>query len=215
MIHFLRCFERQNLLERLGSLAFILDGPLAAFGPPAWLSAAICAELKRLNQKVRQSTGKDLLILGIEKSGEFVQHFEELDQTEMAGQRLFSPRQYMLLTDKYIKDRILHSDSHKRYGQDTYFGRKFFYKTKSGARIVASIPFLSDQQDTLDSDDISLYPQFPTICTLLDRIVSSRYANAVSPLIAANAQAAIPLRLGSKVLTQLARALLGTAENGR
>jgi len=215
LVHFLRCFERRNLLERLNSLAFVLDGPLAAFGPPAWLSAATCRELKRLNQKVRQSTGTDLLILGIEKSGEFVQHFEEIDQTETAGQRLFSARQYMLLTDKYIKDRILHSDSHKRYGQDTYFGRKFFYKTQSEARIVASIPFLSDEQDTLDSDDIALYPQFAAACTLLDRVVSSRYANSLSPLIAANAQAAIPLRLGSKVLTQLARALLGTAENGR
>jgi len=215
VVHFLRCFERRNLLQRLTSLAFFLDGPLAAFGPPAWLSAAIGKELRRLNQEVQASTGQDLLILGIEKTGAFVQHFEEIDQTETPGQQLFSSRQYMLLTDKYIKDRILQSDSHKRYGEDTYFGRKFFYKTQSGARIVASIPFLTDTQDTLDSDDISLYPQFPVVCTLLDRVVSSRYANAVSPLIAANAQAAIPLQLGSKVLTQLARALLGTAENGR
>jgi len=215
VIHLLRCFERRNLLQRLTSLAFFIDGPLAAFGPPAWLSAAICKELKRLNAKVQESTGQDLLILGIEKTGAFVQHFEEIDQTETPGQQLFSGRQYMLLTDGYIKDRIMHSDSNKRYGQDTYFGRKFFYKTQSKARIVASIPFLSDTQDTLDSDDISLYPQFATICALLDRVVSSRYANAISPLIAANAQAAIPLQLGSKVLTQLARALLGTAENGR
>jgi len=215
VIHFLRCFERRNLLQRLTSLAFFIDGPLAAFGPPAWLSAAISRELKRLNQKMHAATGQDLLILGIEKNGAFVQHFEEIDQTETPGQQLFSTRQYMLLTDGYIKKRILHSDSHKRYGEDTYFGRKFFYKAQSGARIVASIPFLSDAQDTINSDDISLYPQFATVCTLLDRVVSSRYANAVSPLIAANAQAAIPLHLGSKVLTQLARALLGTAENGR
>jgi hypothetical protein len=215
VVHFLRCFERRNLLQRLTSLAFFIDGPLAVFGPPAWLSAAIGKELKRLNQKVQASTGQDLLILGIEKTGAFVQHFEEIDQTETPGQQLFSARQYILLTDGYIKDRILHSDSHKRYGEDTYFGRKFFYKTQSQARIVASIPFLSGVQDTLDSDDISLYPQFATVCALLDRVVSSRYANAVSPLIAANAQAAIPLQLGSKVLTQLARALLGTAENGR
>ncbi len=214
VIHFLRCFERRRLLERLTSLAFFIDGPLAAFGPPAWLSAAISRELKRLNQKVQAASGQDLLILGIEKTGAFVQHFEEIDQTETPGQQLFSPRQYMLVTDGYIKERILHSDSHKRYGEDTYFGRKFFYKAQSGARIVASIPFLSDAQDTIDSDDVSLYPQFATVCTLLDRVVSSRYANAVSPLIAANAQAAIPLQLGSKVLTQLARALLGTAENG-
>lgn len=215
VIHLLRCFERRDLLQRLTSLAFFIDGPLAAFGPPAWLSAAISRELKRINAKVQGGTGQDLLILGIEKTGAFVQHFEEIDETETPGQQLFSGRQYMLLTDGYIKDRILHSDSNKRYGQDTYFGRKFFYKTQSDARIVASIPFLSDRQDTLDSDDISLYPQFATICALLDRVVSSRYANAVSPLIAANAQAAIPLQLGSKVLTQLARALLGTAENGR
>ena len=215
MIYFLRCFEHRNLLQRLTSLAFFIDGPLAVFGPPAWLSAAISHELKRLNQKVRAATNQDLLILGIEKTGAFVQHFEEIDQTETPGQQLFSSRQYMLLTDGYIKDRILHSDSRKRYGEDTYFGRKFFYKAQSGARIVASIPFLSDGQDTINSDDISLYPQFAAVCTLLDRVVSSRYANSVSPLIAANAQAAIPLQLGSKVFTQLARALLGTAENGR
>jgi len=215
VVHFLHCFERRNLLHRLTSLAFFIDGPLAAFGPPAWLSAAIGKELKRINQKVQTSTGRDLLMLGIEKTGAFVQHFEEVDQAEAPGQQLFSSRQYMLLTDRYIKDRILYSDSPKRYGADTYFGRKFFYKTESGARIVANIPFLSDVQDTLDSDDISLYPQFASICTLLDRVVSSRYANAVSPLVAANAQAAIPLQLGSKVLSQLARALLGTAENAR
>lgn len=215
LIHFLRCFERRNLLQRLTSLAFFIDGPLAAFGPPAWLSAAISRELKRLNQKVQAATGQDLVILGIEKTGAFVQHFEEIDQTEAPGEQLFTARQYMLLTDGYIKERIQHSDSHKRYGEDTYFGRKFFYKTHSGARIVASIPFLSDAQDNIASDDISLYPQFGAVCTLLDRVVSSRYANSVSPLLAANAQAAIPLQLGSKVLTQLARALLGTAENGR
>ncbi|MGA9750206.1 MAG: DNA double-strand break repair nuclease NurA [Acidobacteriota bacterium] len=215
VVHFLRCFERRDLLQRLTSLAFFVDGPLAVFGPPAWLSAAISKELKRLNQKVQARTGQDLLMLGIEKTGEFVEHFEEIDQMETPGQHLFAARQYMVLTDKYIKDRIQHSDSRKRYGVDTYFGRKVFYKTQSEARIVASIPFLSDAQDTLDSDDIALYPQFASACTLLDRLVSSRYANAVSPLIAANAQAAIPLRLGSKVLTQLARALLGTAENGR
>jgi len=215
VVHFLRYFERRNLLQRLTSLAFFVDGPLAVFGPPAWLSAALSRELKSLNQKVQAAAGQDLLILGIEKTGAFVQHFEEIDQTETPGQQLFAARHYMLLTDGYIKERILHSDSGKRYGEDTYFGRKFFYKAQSGARIVASIPFLSDVQDTIDGDDISLYPQFAAVCTLLDRVVSSRYANAVSPLIAANAQAAIPLQLGSKVLTQLAKALLGTAENGR
>jgi NurA domain len=208
LIHLLRCFERRNWLDKLKRLAFILDGPLGMFGPPAWMSAAISKELRRLNELVREKSGTDLLILGVEKSGGFVTHFEEIDQTETPGQLLFPPRSYLLLTDRYIKERVVQSDSDKRYGLDTYFGRKFFYKTRCGARIIASMPFLSDAQDTLDSDDISLYPRFGAACALLDKVVSSRYPNSVSPLITAHAHAAIPLVLGAKVLRQLATALM-------
>ncbi len=209
LIHFLRCFERQNLLGRMGRLAFFVDGPLGVFGPPAWLSAAISAELKRLNAIVRAETGNDLVIVGVEKSGNFVTHFEEIDRTENPGEQRFCPRSYMLLTDQYIKERITCSDSDKRYGQDTYFGRKFFYKTSGGAQIVGTIPFLTDEQDTLRHDDISIYPRFGTLCSLLDKLASSRYVNSVTPLIAAHAHAAIPLHLGTKVLQRLATALMG------
>jgi hypothetical protein len=205
----LRCFERQKLLSQVAKLAFFIDGPLGVFGPPAWLSAAISKELKRLNAIVQQETGHDLTIVGVEKTGNFVTHFDEIDRTEQPGEARFSPRSYLLLTDKYIKSRITYSDSDKRYGEDTYFGRKFFYKTQSGARIVGTIPFLNDAQDTLDSDDISLYPQAATVFSLLDKLASSRYVNAVTPLIAAHAQAAIPLHLGTKVLKRLATALMG------
>ena len=209
LIHLLRCFEQQGILDRVGRLAFFLDGPLAQFGPPAWLSAAIKAELKRLNAIVRKQAGNDLLILGIEKTGNFVGHFDEIDQTEVPGEIRSPNRSYLLLTDSYIKERIAYSESDKRYGADTYFGRKFFYKSRSGARIVASIPFLNDTQDTLDSDDIALYPSFSRACSLLDKLVSSRFENAVSPLVAAHSHAAIPLHLGAKVLKRLAQALMG------
>jgi hypothetical protein len=208
LLHLLKCFERRGLLGSTTKLAFFLDGPLAVFGPPAWLSAAISYELKRINGEVRKQTGHDLLILGIEKSGYFVDHLAEIDETERPGEVLFSPGSYMLLTNQYIKERIQQSGSPKRFGMDTYFGRKFFYKTRTGARLVADLPFLSDEQDTLDSDDINLYPQFAAVCSLLDRLVSSRYPNALSPIVSAHAQAAIPLHLGAKVLQQLAKALM-------
>lgn len=206
-VHVLRLFEKKQLLGRMDRMAFVMDGPLAIFGDPAWLSAAISRELKRLNGIVRAATNRDLLVLGIEKTGTFVMHFDEIDKAQDGG-TTFSSRTFMLPTDKYIKDRIIFSTSTKRYGMDTYFGRKLFYKTASGARIVADIPFLDDKQDTLDTDDISLYREFGAACALLDTLASSRYPNSVSPLISAHAQAAIPLRLGTKVLQQLAKALM-------
>jgi len=212
LIHLLRAFERRGLLAQAHRLAFLVDGPLALFGHPAWLSAAISAELQRINAEVQRLTGRDLLIVGVEKTGTFVTHFDEIDQTEEPGKERFSPHSYFLPTDHYIKQRIIYSDSPKRYGMDTYFGRKFFYKTRSGARIVASIPFLDAAQDTLDSDDVGLYPSFGTVCALLDKLVSCRYPNALAPLVSAHAQAAIPLHLGAKVLEQLAHALMRTRD---
>lgn len=207
LIHLLRCFEQRNWLDRLNTIAFFLDGPLAMFGPPAWLSAALSQELQRLNTVVRAKTGNDMIIVGIEKSGNFVAHFEEIDRREDGGHH-FQPGSYFLPTDSYIKERVIFSDSTKRYGADTYFGRKFFYKTKSGARIVANIPFLNPQQDTIVSDDPTLYPKFGTVCALLDKLVTSRFPNALGPIVSAHAQASIPLHLGQKVLKQLAQALM-------
>jgi len=211
LIHLLRAFERRGFLAQAHRLAFFVDGPLALFGHPAWLSAAISLELQRINTEVRKLGGRDLIIVGVEKSGTFVTHFDEVDQTEEPGKERFGPRSCFLPTDQYIKQRIIFSDSPKRYGEDTYFGRKLFYKTKSGARIVASIPFLDASQDTLDSADFSLYPSLGTVCSLLDKLVSCRYPNALAPLVAAHAQAAIPLHLGEKVLEQLAHALMREA----
>lgn len=207
LIHLLRCFEQRNWFDRLSSIAFFLDGPLAVFGPPAWLSASISRELQRLNTVVRTKTGNDMIIVGIEKSGNFVAHFEEIDKREDGGQN-FPPGTYFLPTGGYIKQRIIYSDSPKRYGEDTYFGRKLFYKTKSGAQIVANMPFLTTEQDTLESDDPALFPQFGTVCALLDKLVTSRFPNALSPIVSAHAQASIPLHLGQKVLKQLAQALM-------
>lgn len=207
LVHLLRCFEERKWLARLGSIAFFVDGPLAVFGPPAWISASIKQELQRINTLVKQETGNDLMIVGVEKTGNFVAHFEEIDKREDGSSR-FQPRTYLLPTDSYIKRKIILSDSTKRYGADTYFGRKLFYKTASGARIVASIPFLSDDQDSLDSDVPTAFPRFGTICNLLDKLVTSRFPNALAPIVSAHAHASIPLHLGQKVLTQLARVLM-------
>lgn len=43
---------------------------------------------------------------------------------------------------------------------------------------------------------------------LFDQLVSSRYPNSLAPVVAAHAEAAIPLNLGKKVLERMARDLM-------
>jgi hypothetical protein len=208
IVHILRTFLANGWAASLGRLAILMDGPLGVFGHPAWLAPAIEHELTRINAQVKAITGQDMLLLGIEKSGPFVDHFMLLDQHDRGAQGRFPNRSAMLLDDAYIKRHIIPSESTKQYGADTYFGRKFFYKNHSGARLVAVLPFLEAGQNDLSRADPDRYPRLADSLHLLDRLFSSRYENAVSALVAANAAAAIPRSMGQKVFERLARELM-------
>lgn len=208
-VNFLRWIEQEPRRFRLlRNLAIVLDGPLAVFGHPAWLSHAIYHELKRINEAARKIIDKDLLLIGVEKSGAFVDHYEVLDAPtrEMNGKPRFDPQIGVLLTNEYIRTHISIGD--KPFGEDTYFGRKFFYKTSSGARIVASLPFLTEESRDLSRGDSRYFPRLEDALSLLDATFSARFPNAVAPLVSAHAEAAIPLNLGREVLEQLARSLM-------
>ncbi|MEQ8386624.1 MAG: DNA double-strand break repair nuclease NurA [Coleofasciculus sp. A1-SPW-01] len=209
VVHILRTLEAKNWLSSLRRLAIVLDGPLAVFGQPAWISQAICQELSRINTLAKKVTGgKDILLIGVEKTGTFVQHFEDIDRQEDGEYGSFPCQSVALLTDDYIKKNIIFSDSQRPYGDATYFGRKFFYKTKSGARLVATLPFLTDNYKDLKRAEPSQYPRLADAVGLLDQLISSRFPNALAPLVSANSEAAIPLSLGNKVLESLAKELI-------
>jgi len=209
LVHILRSMEAKQMLELLDGFAFVIDGPLALFSYPAWLSKAISKELLRLNNEVKKVTGRDLLIIGIEKTGAFVEHFAQLDEYEGDGAASFPRQTAALLTDRYIKANIIFNRDTKLYGEGTYFGRKFFYKTRAGARIVAMLPFLREGDGNTRFAEPDQYPRLEDAMGVLDQLVSSRYPNALSPLVSANAQAAIPLKMGNRVLEQLAKEMMG------
>jgi hypothetical protein len=153
----------------------------------------------------RVAHNQDILLLGIEKTGLFATHLAALD-TKRSGQPGAIPNgAVMLITDGYIKHHIAPSESAKPFGQATYFGRKFFYKTTSGALIVATLPFFEPGHRDLTKADPAQYPRLPDALSLLEQVVSSRYQHALTPLVAAHAEAAIPLHLGKKILERLAR----------
>lgn len=209
IIHLLRTMEAKGWLGILRNTAIVLDGPLAVFGHPAWLSQAIYQELRRLNRVAKPKLGgQDILIIGVEKSGMFVEHLNQLDTHENGTPGLYPMQTAALLDDDYIKKNIIFSNSDKQYGDQSYFGRKFFYKTRSGAKIVATLPFLDETHRDLDQAEPDQYPRLADAMSLLDQVVSSRYPNALTPLVSAHAEAAIPLNLGKRVLEQLARELM-------
>ena len=208
LMNVLRTLEAKQWLSVLKRVAIVIDGPLAVFGHPAWLSHAIREELMRINHKVRDTTGGDVLLLGVEKTGVFVEHFANLDALRDNGESPVPPESLLLLTDAYIKSKVQYSRSRKIYGRDTYFGRKFFYKARSGSRLVGSLPFLTEDQRDLTHAVADDFPRLADAVSVIEQFASVRYPHALSPLVTAHSEAAIPLHLGRRVLERLARQMV-------
>ncbi|MBI3530612.1 MAG: DNA double-strand break repair nuclease NurA [Betaproteobacteria bacterium] len=213
LIHVLRMIEKKNLLPVLSQIAFVVDGPLAVYGHPAWLSQSIYQELRRINQILRQRGLPDLLIVGIEKTGIFADHLMRLDQDDKGVPDRLPRQSAFFLTDRYIKKNIIFSSSPEQYGKQTYFGRKFFYKTRAGSLLVAAVPFLDPVHHDISTARPDQYPRLADALNLLDCLETTRYPNALIPLTAAHAEATLPMNIGRRVLERLAEELVG-GKNG-
>ena len=128
-------------LRAIANTAFVMDGPLAAFGTVAVLARAVRYEIRRIQQLVEdQQAGATLLIMSGVKSGPFVDHAEELDRAPEPNKRL--PKGHVWLPDNdYIRANVVarHSEQSKPWGELTYYGRPVVFKTSGGQRLVLNL----------------------------------------------------------------------------
>jgi hypothetical protein len=207
LIHLLRSFEQQpKYFSLLRDIAFFIEGTLAVFSTASWLAKPIRSELERINQKIRSEFNTDLIILGIERTGSFVNHFSDIDTKKSGAIDNFPSQSAFLLTNAYIKQHIVFNENPDFiYLKDTAFGRKFFYKTRAGYRVVASLATYNNYQSNTVTASDAQFPRLADVLLLLDKLVSSRYENSVTPLATAHAEAAIPLNLGKSIFEDIAR----------
>jgi hypothetical protein len=214
LVNILRYFEQKDLFATLRRITFIMDGPLAVFSTSSWLTKVIEAEIWRINEKQKSINGQNMMIIGIEKSGMFFNHFRDIDTSKEGIPDVFPNQSAFLLTDEYIKKNIIFSESTKPYGQDTYFGRKLFYKAASGQRIVPVIAWFDKYQKNIRTAQPEQFNRLTDVMDLLDKVISNRYPNSLSPLISAHAEAAIPLKMGTKLFEDIAREIREKSKNG-
>ena len=207
LVNILRYFERTNSLGVFRNTAFIMDGPLAIFGMPAWLKHYIEKEIARLHKKVQEQNDLGILLIGIEKSGQFLAHFNELDWKEKEGYRQRLPNCTALAPDiDYIhKHIVLRPKDAKPYGEATYYGRKVLYKNQVGQHSVVMTPIVNDCGRDPSCVAESAYPRIGEALDILDELSTHLYKDGFAPLVRAHAHAAIPLKAGVRILAEIFR----------
>lgn len=192
--------------ELLPKTLFIQDGPLAMYGEPAKLRAR--AE-KYFRAMSNTTPGDGPFICGIEKSGTFVDYGRQL-----ARHDLVLPGE-LVICGEPILERLVSTNDAKAYGKETYWGRKFIYRSLDGRVVVITVPPESgsayDARGGQPGPDG--YPTLPAILDVIDRTGSSMYQDGVIPVAAAHGRAAFPIGVGTDVLRLVAREKLGLTNN--
>lgn len=204
LLNILRFFVEEHPAY-LDTCAFVLDGPLAIFGTPASILRPIREELRRLNHKARQANGNDIVVFGIEKTGRFKEHWEEIDWQDQIGPKSRFPEQTAIALDaEYISNNIIPADKKgKPFGEDTHFGRAILYKTNKGQHVVIHTAMLNESAANLRDNSQECYPRLGDILDVMDHLATYIYDGGFLPLIRAHAHAAIPLKRGTDIIRSL------------
>lgn len=186
--------------EVLRHTMFITDGPLALFGPLAPLKRRFQEHLGDLTGWCRDRGLVAPLMVGIEKSGAFVEHAEQIKDFIPAGS-------VMRLTNAYI-NRISGRPASNHYGVDEFYGRRFIYRTRAGDPLVITVlpaSGLSPYDGGPEVEGWDAYPTLRLVCEVLDALRTRMYQHAVVPVALAHSAAALPLGVGRSVLTMMAQ----------
>lgn len=173
----------------LQQILFIKDGPLAFFGQTANLHKSMRALVRYLFDE------HDLFLAGLEKSGPFVEHADEIADKLEAGTAL-------LLDNNYIYRYVLpgKADPDNPYGRTTYYGSKLIFKTPSGAIYVVTVPtpaILTAPK----ADDLH---HLPAILTNVEKLRCDMYDNALIPVALANKLVSLANHPSHKILQRFA-----------
>ena len=186
----------ENGRRALRRIAFVLDGPLAAFSTIAVLQPGVLRELRRID--ARLSPGRLLVMSGV-KTGTFVQHFSELDEAPQPDSRIPNGTAW-LPDDRYIRENIIARTTDQPWGMITYFGRPLVVKTHHGQRLLLNLAQPEADPPLTDA----ARPR------VLDEAIATAARLGVGqheflPLRRAHAKAAIPFRTGAAIIESLAR----------
>jgi len=178
--------------DLMKELLFIKDGPLAFFGQTANLHRPMRALVVFLSAQY------DFFMAGLEKSGAFVDHADEITKKLPNGHIL-------LLDNEYIYKYIIpgRGDEAEPYGRTTYYGKKLIFRTSQGHVYVASLPSVHFPKKPEPASP-EQYLNLHVVLSCLEKLRCDMYDNALIPVALANKLVSLSNHPSAKILQRFA-----------
>jgi hypothetical protein len=180
--------------DLLKTILFIKDGPCGFFGQTANLYKPMLDLVGWLQEK------HDLFLVGLEKSGAFVEHAQEVKDKLRLGE-------VMLLSNEYIYKYILpgQGDGNRPYGSTTNYGHKVIFKTPNGQMHVVSVPI-----KTLQLNPQSSYlKNLQVLLANVEQLHCDMYDSALFPVALVNKLVSLSAHPSRIILQNFAKSSVG------
>ena len=176
----------------LGETLFIKDGPLAFFGQTANMQKPLRHLTNFLSEK------HNLFLAGLEKSGPFVEHADEI------GKKL-KPGTILLLDNAYIYKYILPGkvDNTAPYARSSYYSGKMIFKSIDEKIYVVTIPTKS--ADVVLAPKKSDFHNLDVILNNIQKLRCDMYDNSLFPVALANKLVSLANHPSSAILEKFAK----------
>jgi hypothetical protein len=191
LVHSIKLFLKLKP-SLLKETLFLKDGPLAFFGYTANMHKPMRSLCNHLLQN------HDLFLVGIEKSGPFVEHAEQISEKIQPGTAL-------LLDNSYIYKYIIPGTANPSnpYARTSYYGGKLIFKSREGKLYVITIP-VSDEYVVLNPLKEN-FKNIDVILNNLEKLKCDMYDNSLFPVALANKLVSLSAHPSSNILEKFAK----------
>lgn len=191
LVHLLRIVMKTKP-SLLNEILFIKDGPLAFFGQ----TANMHAPMRKLTNYLVEN--HNIYLAGLEKSGAFVEHADEIGSKLGLGK-------IVLLNNNYIYKNILpgKADDKTPYARSSYYGGKLIFKTNDGGVHVVTVP-VKDENVVLSPKKTD-YPNLDVILSNIEKLRCDMYDSSLIPIALVNKLVSLANRPSSLILEKFAK----------
>lgn len=185
----------------LGEILFVKDGPLAFFGQTANFHKPMRALMDYLLNP--NSKNAKIRVVGVEKSGAFVDHAAAVQDKMEKGTLLIPSNEYVY---KYI---IPSGSTTQEYGRSTYYGWKVIFKDWDGAVYVLTLP----TTEYLNRPSPSDFADLADVLSTISRLKCHMYENALIPVALVNKLVSLSNVPSSLILKAFAKNVLSKPQD--
>jgi len=170
LIHLIRIILKIRT-TLLNEILFVKDGPLAFFGQTANMHKPMRDLINYLFKY------HNIFLAGLEKTGPFVEHADEISEK-------LKPGQVLLINNEYIYNYILPGKANpdKPYGSTTYYGNKIIFKSYDNYVYVITLP----TTDILPNPQKDDFRNIDYILHNIEKLKCNMYDSSLVPIALVN-----------------------------